>query len=161
LPKYLTKQPINTSANHHITSMVLSFYGGAQTVTGSKYLITLNNGKRILLDCGLFQGGGAAQEKLNREFGFDPQQVNYLVLSHAHIDHSGLIPRLVKLGFTGPIYCTPPTLELCELVLADSCRIQQNSKTVSRQVAGKRPVRQRKTSHCIPKKTPGPASRSS
>jgi metallo-beta-lactamase family protein len=108
--------------------MVLSFYGGAQTVTGSKHLITLNNGKRILLDCGLFQGGGAAQDKLNREFGFDPQQVNYLILSHAHIDHSGLIPRLVKLGFTGSIYCTPPTLELCELVLADSARIQQSSQ---------------------------------
>jgi len=116
--------------------MVLTFYGGAQTVTGSKHLITLGNGKRILLDCGMFQGGGTAQAKLNLDFGFNPEQINYLILSHAHIDHSGLIPRLVKMGFTGPIYCTPPTLELCELVLADSARIQQYSKPVGATLPG-------------------------
>lgn len=110
--------------------MILSFYGAAQTVTGSKHLVTLENGKRILLDCGMFQGGGAKLKELNWDFDFDPDKVNYLVLSHAHVDHSGLIPRLVKLGFKGKIFCTPPTLELTHLLLKDSAGIQR-SNTVS------------------------------
>src|SRR5688572_23558243 len=108
--------------------MTISFYGAAQTVTGSKHLVTLENGKRILLDCGLLQGKGEKSDEFNRDFDFDPQNINYLILSHAHIDHSGLIPRLVKLGYTGPIFCTPPTLELCELLLRDSARIQSNNE---------------------------------
>lgn len=107
--------------------MTISFYGAAQSVTGSKHLVTLENGKRILLDCGLVQGKGDKTDEFNRGFDFEPENINYLILSHAHIDHSGLIPRLVKLGFTGPIFCTPPTLELCELLLRDSARIQQNN----------------------------------
>jgi metallo-beta-lactamase family protein len=111
--------------------MTISFYGAAQTVTGSKHLVTLENGKRILLDCGLLQGKGEKTDDYNREFDFEPENINYLILSHAHIDHSGLIPRLVKMGFSGPIFCTPPTLELCELLLRDSARIQQsNDSTV-------------------------------
>ncbi|KAA5543467.1 MBL fold metallo-hydrolase RNA specificity domain-containing protein [Adhaeribacter rhizoryzae] len=107
--------------------MTISFYGAAQSVTGSKHLVTLENGKRILLDCGLQQGKGENNDEENREFNFEPENINYLILSHAHIDHSGLIPRLVKLGYNGPIFCTPPTLELCELLLRDSARIQDNN----------------------------------
>ncbi|MGV3589850.1 MAG: MBL fold metallo-hydrolase RNA specificity domain-containing protein [Adhaeribacter sp.] len=107
--------------------MTISFYGAAQSVTGSKHLVTLENGKRILLDCGLQQGKGENNDEENRDFNFEPENINYLILSHAHIDHSGLIPRLVKLGYNGPIFCTPPTLELCELLLRDSARIQDNN----------------------------------
>jgi metallo-beta-lactamase family protein len=106
--------------------MQLSFYGAAQTVTGSKHLVTLNSGKRVLLDCGMFQGKGTKNEDLNADFIFKPAGVDYLILSHAHIDHSGLIPRLVKKGFKGKIYATPPTLELCKLLLNDSANIQKN-----------------------------------
>ncbi|PSR55691.1 MBL fold metallo-hydrolase [Adhaeribacter arboris] len=109
--------------------MTISFYGAAQTVTGSKHLVTLENGTRILLDCGLLQGKGEKTDDYNREFDFEPENINYLILSHAHIDHSGLIPRLVKMGFSGPVFCTPPTLELCELLLRDSARIQENNSS--------------------------------
>jgi metallo-beta-lactamase family protein len=108
--------------------MTISFYGAAQTVTGSKHLLTLENGKRILLDCGLLQGKGEKNDEQNRQFDFEPENINYLILSHAHIDHSGLIPRLVKLGFNGPIFCTPPTLALCDLLLRDSARIHENNE---------------------------------
>src|SRR5687767_12195845 len=104
--------------------MQLSFYGAAQTVTGSKHLITLDNGKRILLDCGMFQGMNGKNVELNSDFLFKPGTIDYMVLSHGHIDHCGLIPRLVKKGFSGPIYCTPPTKELCRLLLTDSAKIQ-------------------------------------
>src|SRR6188768_194797 len=89
--------------------MTIRFYGAARTVTGSKHMITLENGKNILLDCGFFQGHGADTDSMNRNFLFDPASVDVLVLSHAHIDHSGNIPNLVKQGFTGKIYCTSPT----------------------------------------------------
>jgi metallo-beta-lactamase family protein len=95
--------------------MQLSFFGAAQSVTGSKHLITLKKGKRILLDCGMFQGMGPEGDELNRHFGFDPSTVDYLILSHAHIDHSGLIPLFVKEGFSGPIFCTPATYDLCTI----------------------------------------------
>lgn len=106
--------------------MKLSFHGAARTVTGSKHLLTLKQGKRILLDCGMFQGMGLETDELNRHFGFDPATVDYLILSHAHIDHSGLIPVLVKQGFTGKIYCTPATFDLCCIMLEDSAHIQES-----------------------------------
>lgn len=106
--------------------MKITFHGAAQTVTGSKHLIYTERGKSILLDCGLFQNKGADNSGLNRHFGFEPSTVNYLILSHAHIDHSGNIPALVKQGFTGPVYCTPATLDLCRIMLADSAHIQEN-----------------------------------
>ena len=110
--------------------MQLSFYGAAQTVTGSKHIITLTTGRRILLDCGMFQGRGLKSEDLNSQFLFNPSSIDYLVLSHAHIDHCGLIPRLVNQGFSGAIFCTPPTLELTKLLLEDSAGIQlSNSKS--------------------------------
>lgn len=106
--------------------MKIAFHGAARTVTGSKHLITLKNGKKILLDCGMYQGLGKETDILNRDWGFNPSEVSYLVLSHAHIDHSGLIPRLFKEGFTGKIFCTPPTLELAEVLLEDSAGIQED-----------------------------------
>lgn len=106
--------------------MKIAFHGAARTVTGSKHLVTLKNGKNILLDCGMFQGMGKATDALNRHFGFDPKSIDYLVLSHAHIDHSGLIPKLVSEGFGGKIFCTPATKELTTVLLADAARIQED-----------------------------------
>ncbi len=104
--------------------MNITFHGAARVVTGSKHLVTLNDGTRILLDCGMFQGMGERTEELNEHFGFNPQRVDYLILSHAHIDHCGLIPRLVAEGFNGQIFCTPPTLDLVKILLLDSAHIQ-------------------------------------
>ena len=106
--------------------MQIGFYGAAQKVTGSKHLITLNNGKRILLDCGMFQGEGYGTLEMNSEFMFNPKTVDYLILSHAHIDHSGLIPRLVSQGFTGKIFATGDTKDLCGVMLEDSADIQED-----------------------------------
>ncbi len=106
--------------------MKLAFHGAARTVTGSKHLISLQNGKKVLLDCGMFQGLGKETDILNRNFGFEPKEVNALVLSHAHIDHCGLIPRLVQMGFTGDIFCTPATKDLAGILLEDSAMIQQD-----------------------------------
>lgn len=111
--------------------MRLSFHGAARNVTGSKHLITLDNGTQILLDCGMFQGMGEETDELNEYFGFDPAKVNYFILSHAHIDHSGLIPRLVSQGFTGQIFCTPPTMELTRILLMDSAKIQEQDAEYS------------------------------
>ncbi len=102
--------------------MTIQFMGAARTVTGSKHLITTDTGFQILLDCGLFQGINT--DDLNQTFRFDPAAVDVLILSHAHIDHTGLVPRLVRQGFTGPIFCTPATLDLCGIMLKDSARIQ-------------------------------------
>jgi metallo-beta-lactamase family protein len=106
--------------------MKIVFHGAARTVTGSKHLITLKTGTKILLDCGLFQGMGKDTDTLNSNFGFDASSVNYLILSHAHIDHSGLIPKLVKEGFKGNIFCTPATKDLTEILLEDSAEIQRD-----------------------------------
>ena len=106
--------------------MKITFHGAAQTVTGSKHLIKLKNGKQILLDCGMFQGMGKETQELNSSFGFTASAVDCLVLSHAHIDHCGLIPKLVKEGFTGPIYATPATRELAGILLEDSAEIQRD-----------------------------------
>jgi metallo-beta-lactamase family protein len=106
--------------------MKIAFHGAARTVTGSKHLITLKNGKKILLDCGMFQGMGKETDLLNRDFGFDPTHVTAMVLSHAHIDHSGLIPRLVAEGFTGTIFCTSATRDLTGVLLRDSAEIQED-----------------------------------
>jgi metallo-beta-lactamase family protein len=102
--------------------MRIQFFGAARTVTGSKHLITTEKGTRILLDCGLFQG--IQTDEFNRTFGFKPSEVDYVVLSHAHIDHSGLLPRLVRQGFRGTIFCTSATADLCKIMLLDSAHIQ-------------------------------------
>lgn len=106
--------------------MKIAFHGAARTVTGSKHLLTLKNGKKYLLDCGMFQGMGDETDAMNRDFGFDVTQVTALILSHAHIDHCGLIPKFVKDGFGGKIYCTPATKELASVMLEDSAGIQEN-----------------------------------
>jgi len=106
--------------------MKIAFHGAAQTVTGSKHLISLSNGKKYLLDCGLFQGMGKDTDALNRNWGFEPGEVTALILSHAHIDHSGLIPKLVKDGFGGNIFCTPATKDLTAILLEDSAEIQED-----------------------------------
>jgi metallo-beta-lactamase family protein len=106
--------------------MKIAFHGAARTVTGSKHLLTLKNGKKYLLDCGMFQGLGETTDILNHQWGFTPAEVDALLLSHAHIDHTGLIPKLVKDGFTGKIFCTPATRELSEALLKDSAGIQED-----------------------------------
>lgn len=104
--------------------MTITFHGAARTVTGSKHLIKLKNGKQILLDCGMFQGMGKETDILNSDLGFDAREVTYMILSHAHIDHSGLIPKLVKDGYQGKIYCTSGTRDLAAILLRDSAKIQ-------------------------------------
>ena len=106
--------------------MKIAFHGAARTVTGSKHLLTLNNGKKILLDCGMFQGMANETDSLNASFGFNAKEVDYLILSHAHIDHSGLIPKLVKEGFSGKIFATPATKDLATVLMEDSAGIQEN-----------------------------------
>lgn len=106
--------------------MKIAFHGAARTVTGSKHIVTLANGKKILLDCGMFQGMGKDTDRLNRHFGFRSEEIDVMVLSHAHIDHSGLIPKLVKEGFLGKIFCTPGTKELVTILLEDSAQIQED-----------------------------------
>lgn len=103
--------------------MKVQFHGAARRVTGSKHLLTTDKGTKILLDCGMFQGINTSD--LNLTFGFDAAKVDYVILSHAHIDHTGLLPRLIKLGFEGKIYCTPATKSLCEIMLMDSAGIQE------------------------------------
>jgi metallo-beta-lactamase family protein len=105
--------------------MKISFHGAARTVTGSKHLISLTNGKKILLDCGMFQGMGKATEALNLNFGFNPEKISCVFLSHAHVDHSGLLPKLVKDGFKGKIYATPATVDVAKIILQDSAFIQK------------------------------------
>jgi metallo-beta-lactamase family protein len=102
----------------------IQFWGAARTVTGSMHLLTIN-GARVLLDCGLYQGKRKESFERNRHLPFEPEDVDVLVLSHAHIDHSGNIPNLVKNGFAGPIYCTFATRDLCAAMLRDSGHIQE------------------------------------
>lgn len=106
--------------------MKIKFCGAAQEVTGSAHLITLDNGYTILLDCGLYQGGSDEMKGFNERWLFDPSSIDCLILSHAHIDHSGRIPKLVKDGFDGSIYCTHATRSLCAIMLLDSAKIQEN-----------------------------------
>lgn len=105
--------------------MKIHFKGAARSVTGSQFLLENPEGPNVLLDCGLYQGRDDKNQQNYRKVP-DPSQVDMVVLSHAHIDHSGLLPRLVKLGYKGPIYATEPTKALCEIMLADSAHIQQS-----------------------------------
>jgi len=102
----------------------LTFLGAVRTVTGSCYLVTTPSGK-ILVDCGLFQGSDEAGDQNRAPFPFDPKEIDVLLLTHAHIDHSGMIPRLYKSGFTGPTIATHATVDLCSIMLADSGHIHE------------------------------------
>ena len=105
--------------------MKIKFAGAAKTVTGSKHLIQLWDNKKVLLDCGMYQGMGKETFELNNNDIIEPSELDAILLSHAHIDHSGLIPKYVKDGFEGPIYCTKATYALCEIMLRDSAFIQE------------------------------------
>jgi metallo-beta-lactamase family protein len=106
--------------------MKLKFIGATESVTGSKHLVITNKGKQILLDCGLFQGLGKETDGLNRNLGLNAEDIEAVVLSHAHIDHSGNLPFLVKEGFKGKIYCTEATYDVCEILLMDSAHIHES-----------------------------------
>ena len=106
--------------------MKIHFCGAAGTTTGSQHLLEIN-GKKILLDCGLYQGHRADELRINRDFPlFNPEEIDHVILSHAHIDHSGNIPNLVKRGFKGFVYCTHATRSLCAIMLVDAARIQEH-----------------------------------
>ena len=105
--------------------MELSFLGAAGTVTGSRHLIE-SGGKRVLVDCGLFQGLKYLRQRNWAPFPVDPASIDAVVLTHAHLDHSGYLPRLARDGFTGPVYASEPTLDLAEVLLLDSAHIQES-----------------------------------
>jgi len=106
-----------------MSKIKLKFLGGAATVTGSKTLVEIE-GKKILIDCGLFQGLKELRLLNRMEFPIDPKTIDAIILTHAHLDHCGYIPALVKKGFKGPIHCTVPTIELSKIILSDSAKIQ-------------------------------------
>lgn len=112
---------MNAAPGHHPH---LAFHGAAGTVTGSCFLLSVG-GARILVDCGLFQGPNTVRALNWRDLPFDPRAIDVLVLTHAHTDHAGLIPRLTRAGFRGPVICTEATLELCQVMLPDSGGIQE------------------------------------
>lgn len=102
----------------------IQFNGAAETVTGSQHVITVN-GKRIMVDCGLFQGPRAIRERNWEPFAFEPHEIDAVVLTHAHTDHIGLLPRLIAKGYRGPVYATPGTIGLCKISLPDGGRLQE------------------------------------
>jgi metallo-beta-lactamase family protein len=104
--------------------MKLTFLGGVGTVTGSKYLIE-SGSQRLLVDCGLFQGLKHLRERNWKPLSFTPGSFDAVVLTHAHLDHSGFLPRLVRTGYRGPVYCTAATRDLLEILLLDSARLQE------------------------------------
>jgi metallo-beta-lactamase family protein len=105
--------------------MKITFYGAAREVTGSKHLLETDNGKKILLDCGEFQGKGLETQDLNKALPFAPASIDHIILTHAHIDHSGLIPYMYRNGFTGSVICTNATRDLCSIMLPDAGKIQE------------------------------------
>src|SRR5678815_4857215 len=104
--------------------MVLSFFGAAGSVTGAKYMLRIDD-RNILVDCGLFQGLKNLRQRNWEEPPFDIKTIDAVVLTHAHIDHSGYLPVLMKRGYTGPIYCTEATADLCGIMLPDSGHLQE------------------------------------
>src|SRR5688572_23843568 len=104
--------------------MQITFLGATGTVTGSKYLLEVS-GRRILVDCGLFQGLKKLRLRNRDPLPVDPGSIDAVVLTHAHLDHTGYLPVLVRSGFTGPVYCTPATRDLCDILLRDSAHLQE------------------------------------
>jgi metallo-beta-lactamase family protein len=126
--------------------MKIKFCGAAREVTGSSHLLTLDNGFTILLDCGLYQGSETALDKFNDEWLFQPSDIDCMVLSHAHIDHTGKIPKLVKDGFRGTIYSTHATRSLSAIMLLDSASIQERDAEYD----NKKLIKQGKIGHIEP-----------
>ncbi len=125
--------------------MKIKFCGAARNVTGSSHLITLDSGYKILLDCGLYQGGGKADWISNNDWYFDPREIDCLILSHAHIDHTGRVPKLVKDGFSGCIHSTHATRSLCAIMLLDSAKIQEReAEYYNKRLAKKKKKRKKK-----------------
>lgn len=118
--------------------MRLTFIGAAQEVTGSCFLVETED-VRFLVDCGMFQGGREARERNLRDWPFDPRQIDFVLLTHAHIDHSGLLPRLCAHGFRGPIYTTIATADLLSVMLLDSAFIQESEWTRAQRRRSRRP----------------------
>jgi metallo-beta-lactamase family protein len=110
--------------------MKIKFIGAAREVTGSKHLITTDSGKKLLLDCGMFQGKGLETDSMNRDLMFDPSDIDHIILTHAHIDHAGLIPYAYKLGFRGSVVCSNATRDLCAIMLTDSAFIQEHDTII-------------------------------
>src|SRR5574344_537675 len=109
--------------------MKITFYGAAQTTTGSMHLVEAN-GLRILLDCGLYQGHRKEAFEKNRNIPVDPATIDAVILSHAHIDHSGNLPTLARRGFHGKVYCTPAPRDLCDIMLRDSAYLQMKDLAI-------------------------------
>lgn len=122
--------------------MQITFHGAAQQVTGSCFLVEAAD-CRFLIDCGMVQGNREAREHNHEPFAFDPRHIDFVLLSHAHIDHSGLLPRLAMQGFSGPIFTTPATLDLVDVLLKDSAHIQETDFERSTQRASKSKGRHR------------------
>lgn len=118
-------------------SIRVHFLGASRTVTGSKYLIEYA-GKRVLVDCGLFQGPKDLRERNWQNFPIPPSSIDCVVLTHAHLDHTGYLPRLVNQGFQGPVYCTAPTKELTTYILKDSARLQEEEAFYANKVKSSR-----------------------
>src|SRR5262245_39605285 len=115
----------------HSPGPCVTFWGAARHVTGSMHLVEAGTDK-ILLDCGLVLGPRSESHQHNRSFPFSPPDISAVVLSHAHIDHCGNLPNLVRQGFTGPIFCTPPTRDLLAFMLQDSARIHEEDARILR-----------------------------
>jgi metallo-beta-lactamase family protein len=113
----------------------VTFWGAAQTVTGSMHLLE-GAGQRVLLDCGIYRGSRDEARARNGRFPFEPSSIDAVILSHAHVDHCGNLPNLVRQGYDGPIYCTPATRDLAGIMLDDSARIQEEDAAVARAVKG-------------------------
>ena len=135
--------------------MKLSFLGAAREVTGSSYLVEAD-GVRFLVDCGMFQGGREARARNGRAFAFDPRSLDFVILTHAHIDHSGLLPRLVALGFRGAIHTTRATRDLLAVMLPDSAHIQEKEAEYANLDRFRRGMARRETSRGAPLRDTAP-----
>jgi metallo-beta-lactamase family protein len=126
-----------SASNPANTPFRLRFLGATSTVTGSRYLLQAGEA-RVLVDCGLFQGYKPLRLRNWAPFPVDPRSIDAVVLTHAHLDHSGYLPRLAKMGFRGPVYCTEATRALCAILLPDSARLLEEEAEHANRVGSSR-----------------------